>query len=99
MIVELILAGLVSFVAGSVLHVGAFLLFAGLVSLVTFGLHSLSGSFGASLGAAAVLFPVMQVCYLVGVLLPLPVARQVSSWRLSFSELQRRIESLLKNVG
>jgi len=93
MIVALILAGLVSFAAGSVLHVGAFVIFAAVVSLIAFAVGYTQA------WAALALFFGMQLCYLFGVLMPLPAGRQVLSRRLSFSELQRQIESLLKNVG
>lgn len=96
MFFALILAGLVSFAAGFVLRVGAFSIFAVLVSVVYLALTYQSGSLIASLAPVLGLFVVMQLAYLAGVLLPLPVAHRVSSWQLPFPKLQRRIDSVRK---
>jgi hypothetical protein len=97
--IEIALAGCVSLVAGFFLRIGAFLIFAVLVGVVYFAMNFLDRPLGEAALSLLLLFLVMQFSYIVGVLLPSPLARAHSSSRLSLVDLQRRILSLLKNVG
>ncbi|WP_426130712.1 hypothetical protein [Pararhizobium sp. PWRC1-1] len=76
MIVALVLAGLVSFAAALILRIGAFYIFAVLVSLIYLMLTYQSGSPFASLAPVLELFLVMQFAYVAGVLLPCPKLQQ-----------------------
>lgn len=75
MTVAFVSAGLVSFAAAFFFRIGAFFLFAVLVSLIYLALTYKSGSPFASLAPVLGLFVVMQVAYVVGVLLPCPKLR------------------------
>jgi hypothetical protein len=82
MIVALILASLVSFAAASILRIGAFFIFAVLVSLIYLLLTYQYGSPFASLVPVLELFVVMQLAYVAGVLLPCPKLQQgIDSFR------------------
>lgn len=86
MVVALILAGFVSFAAAFVLRIGAFFIFAVVVSLIYCVLTYQSGSPFVSLVPVVGLFVVMQLAYVAGVLLPFP-------------KLQQRIDSFRKKDG
>ncbi|MFT2210261.1 hypothetical protein ACLJYM_00050 [Rhizobium giardinii] len=84
MTVGLIIAGLVSFAAGFVLHVGAFLVFALITAMLYLLLIYQSGAVSAALASAAALFVIMQIAYVIGVLTPLPIVRKASGRRIAF---------------
>lgn len=93
MTVGMIIAGLVSFAAGFVLHVGAFLIFALITVMLYLLLVSQSGAVSASLASAAALFVIMQIAYVIGVLTPLPIVRKASGRRIAFPKTRSRVDS------
>lgn len=92
MTVGLIIAGLVSFAAGFVLHVGAFLIFALITAMLYLALIYQSGALMASLASATALFAIMQIAYVAGVLTPLPLAGKASGRRI-VSKSRGRVDS------
>jgi hypothetical protein len=93
MTVGLIIAGLVSFAAGFVLHVGAFLVFASITAMLYLVLIYQSGAVSTALASAAALFVIMQIAYVIGVLTPLPIVRKASGRRIAFPKSRGRVDS------
>lgn len=99
MIAGLIFAALVSFVAGFVLHVGAFSIFALITSMLYLTLVYESTAVFASLASTAALFVIMQIAYVIGVLVPFPSPRKNGRPRFGFPKLRRRIDSPRNKSG
>lgn len=93
MTVGLIIAGLVSFAAGFVLHVGAFSIFALITTMLYLALIYQGGAVVASFASAFALFVIMQIAYVVGVLIPLPLARKASGRRIAFLKSRGHVDS------
>ena len=73
MVAAFILAGLVSFAAGFVLHAAAFAVFALATSLVYLAISYENSAVFGSIGAAIVMFVIMQAAYVIGVLVPFSI--------------------------
>jgi hypothetical protein len=95
----LFMAGCASFVAGLVLHVGAFCLFALTTTLLYLVIAFDGDRFMVSLGAAAALFAIMQVGYVAGNLLPSLVPRSRQGRWFAFDRLLRRSNSSSTSDG
>ncbi len=90
MIAGLIVAGLASFAAGFVLRIGAFALFALIISVLCFVIIHEKGTIIASLISVAVLFATMQIAYTIGVLASSPMRR---------GSLRRRVDPPRDKTG
>ncbi|MBP1862036.1 hypothetical protein [Rhizobium herbae] len=99
MIAGLIIAGLVSFVAGFILHVGAFSIFALITNMLYLALIYESTTVFASLASTAALFVIMQIAYVIGVLVPFPSPSKDERTGFSFPKMRRRIGSLRNKSG
>jgi hypothetical protein len=99
MIAGLIFAGLVSFAAGFILHVGAFSIFALITSMLYLALVYESTAVFASLASTATLFVIMQIAYVIGVLVPFSAPRKGERLRFGFPKLRGRIDSARNKSG
>lgn len=99
MIAGFILAGLVSFVAGFILHVGAFSLFALTTSMLYLAVTYENSAIFSSVSSAIALFLIMQVAYVIGVLVPFPFFGKVERRWFDFPGTRGRVDSHRKKSG